>query len=115
MLKGQLYTARIYDQALQTPQCFKCQKWGHTQAACRSKEKCSFCSGEHFSKDCTKQTDTPKCPNCQKTDHHVWEKAKCPVFEKYNQKQLAIRYQLNQRAAQWEYEDRTREDLRVVA
>ena len=45
----------------------------------------------------------------------MWEKAKCPVFEKYNQKQLAIRYQLNQRAAQWEYEDRTREDLRAVA
>ena len=26
VLNGQLYTARIYDQALQTPRCFKCNK-----------------------------------------------------------------------------------------
>ena len=114
VLKGQLYTARIYDRALQTPQCFKCNRWGHTQMACRAKERCGFCSEEHLSKDCAKQ-NTPRCPNCQVVGHCAWEKAKCPVFEKYSQKQLSLRFQLNQKAAQWEHEDRRREGLNPPA
>ena len=112
---GLLYTARIYDRALQTPRCFKCNRWGHTQAACRAREQCGFCSGEHYSKDCNKQNNTQKCPNCQQKDHAAWEKGKCPVFERFSQRQLALRLQLSQRLAQWESEDRARESLNPAA
>ena len=105
--RGLLYTARIYDRALQTPCCFKCNRWGHTQMACRGKEKCGFCSGEHFSKDCNKQINTQKCPNCHE-DHSAWEKDKCLVFEKYRQHQLSLHFHLNQKAMQWESEDRVK-------
>ena len=41
----QAFTVRGY---IPTPlRCYKCQKFGHTAPACRGKQCCSRCNGEH--------------------------------------------------------------------
>ena len=46
--------------------CFKCQRFGHGQLACRGKPTCFRCGGEgHAGTDCAA---TPKCSNCH-CDH----------------------------------------------
>ena len=44
--------------------CFKCQKFGHVSANCKSETKCGHCGGEHSFQDCENKTKTPKCSNC---------------------------------------------------
>ncbi|GBN79623.1 hypothetical protein AVEN_125806-1 [Araneus ventricosus] len=42
--------------------CFKCQRFGHTLTACRSKQNCARCSlPDHDSNNCS--STTPKCSN----------------------------------------------------
>ncbi|GBM85003.1 hypothetical protein AVEN_168907-1, partial [Araneus ventricosus] len=62
--------------------CFKCQKFGHSQQACRSNFKiCAKCSvAGHDSSDCI--SDDIKCRNCE-GDHPTFSRS-CPrwVLEK---------------------------------
>ncbi|GBL87509.1 hypothetical protein AVEN_165130-1 [Araneus ventricosus] len=62
--------------------CFKCQKFGHSQQACRSNsEICAKCSvAGHDSSDCI--SDEIKCRNCE-GDHPAFSKS-CPrwILEK---------------------------------
>ncbi|GBO13770.1 hypothetical protein AVEN_242254-1 [Araneus ventricosus] len=62
--------------------CFKCQKFGHSQQACRSNSKiCAKCSvAGHDSSDCI--SDEIKCRNCE-GDHPAFSKS-CPrwILEK---------------------------------
>jgi hypothetical protein len=45
------------------PQCFKCQKFGHTALKCKMKDPvCKKCAGNHDSRECT--SETIKCSNC---------------------------------------------------
>ena len=46
-----------------SPRCFKCQRYGHTIAVCKQKQRCVRCGEEHSFDDCIKK-DTPKCVNC---------------------------------------------------
>lgn len=43
--------------------CFKCQKYGHIAAACKGKQKCGKCGGEHEDGKCKDGTEL-KCANC---------------------------------------------------
>ncbi|GBN38832.1 hypothetical protein AVEN_265113-1 [Araneus ventricosus] len=62
--------------------CFKCQKFGHSQQACRSNSKiCAKCSvAGHDSSDCI--SDEIKCRNCD--GHHTAFSKSCPrwILEK---------------------------------
>lgn len=47
-----------------TPQCYRCQLFGHTSKTCRSGTPiCRKCAGEHDSRACT--MDIIKCANCK--------------------------------------------------
>ena len=56
--------------------CFTCWRFGHGQLTCRSKVRCSNCSGFHSAKNCT---NSPSCYFCNGT-HKITSK-KCPVFK----------------------------------
>lgn len=46
--------------------CFKCQGYGHVGNYCKDKLVCSFCSGEHDSKECNRKDGDHACPACKK-------------------------------------------------
>ena len=49
-----------------TPQCTRCQHYGHTQRYCNKPYACVKCSGHHQTSVCTKPRDTPaKCVLCE--------------------------------------------------
>src|SRR5579863_5108478 len=65
--------------------CFKCQKYGHSQTACRGRPVCSKCSGtDHDMKDCK---EALKCPSCHgphaahSRDCEAWKSEK--LVQKY--------------------------------
>lgn len=48
------------------PQCFRCQRFGHTKNYCNMDYRCVKCLGNHYYKDCTKtQNVPPVCVNCK--------------------------------------------------
>lgn len=47
------------------PQCFRCQRYGHTRNYCQMEFRCVKCLGNHYYKECTKTPDIPPtCVNC---------------------------------------------------
>jgi hypothetical protein len=58
--------------------CFRCQRFNHTAAKCRSTEvRCVRCGGGHEFKDCDRK-DHPKCANCG--GPHSTAAPICPTF-----------------------------------
>ncbi|GBN80164.1 hypothetical protein AVEN_180796-1 [Araneus ventricosus] len=58
--------------------CFKCQRFGHTITACRSKQICARCSlPDHDSNNCS--STSPKCYNCN-GDHPAFFRS-CPCYK----------------------------------
>lgn len=47
-------------------QCFRCQKWGHSQRYCHGQIKCVKCGENHMTQKCQKKKEeNPKCANCK--------------------------------------------------
>lgn len=72
-------------------QCFRCQKWGHTERYCHGAVKCVKCAGDHLYKKCTRNHDSeepPKCANCGGA--HTANYKKCP------QSPFSVGYELSQ-------------------
>jgi hypothetical protein len=59
-------------------QCYKCQRFGHSAANCRSGPRCVVCSGPHNVKDCT-SSGTNACCNCGGA--HTANYGGCPKFK----------------------------------
>jgi len=60
-----------------TPQCYMCQKFGHTSKTCRSDHSiCRNCAGSHDSRSCN--SDQVKCANCRSNSHKASTKD-CPA------------------------------------
>jgi hypothetical protein len=74
------YEARLYDNALNQKQCFRCGQWGHKQGACTKIERCLQCAGGHGTRTCT--TTTSLCLNCGQK-HHGWQKSACSAYKRY--------------------------------
>ena len=82
VVDAQLFEVRPFERSLQPTQCFKCQQWGHTQGACRRRDRCAQCAGDHASKDCPKERIS--CANCGK-QHRAWQCRECPSYQAYFQ------------------------------
>ncbi|XP_024891611.1 uncharacterized protein LOC112467292 [Temnothorax curvispinosus] len=65
-------------------QCFKCFRFGHIKALCKSKERCIIC-GELAHGNCTRET---KCRNCGGNHRSTWRK--CIEYEKNKNINLAM-------------------------
>ena len=89
-------------------QCYHCQEFGHTAKSliyCKSKDSgatCSFCAGDHASKDCqnkkNNRTNKIKCANCAKSKGTVERNAAtthkasdswCPFHVRETEKMMA--------------------------
>nr|XP_053618124.1 uncharacterized protein LOC128679735 [Plodia interpunctella] len=61
-----------------TIQCFNCCRFGHTRNNCRSKPRCSKCSGEHSGLSCLVTEHV--CVNCSQP--HMATNKLCPEFNR---------------------------------
>ena len=50
-------------QGIKIVRCFKCQKFGHVSANCKSETSCGYCSGRHTFKECPNKDENPLCAN----------------------------------------------------
>lgn len=82
-----LYEGKLWSQECRRVQCFRCWKWGHTQAACNHKDDtCGHCAGNHSTRDCkTKEISTASCAACKQKGHFAWMTSRCQAFEKYTE------------------------------
>lgn len=64
-----------------TGQCFRCQKFGHSQKRCHAEPVCVKCAKNHLTTECTQSNNTKAtCANCGK-DHPASYKG-CTAFPK---------------------------------
>ncbi|KAF2347349.1 hypothetical protein FHG87_021896 [Trinorchestia longiramus] len=59
-------------------QCYRCQRFGHSAAFCRSAPRCVVCSGPHTSNECSKTTGRICC-NCG--GNHTANYGGCPKIK----------------------------------
>ncbi|KAF2347399.1 hypothetical protein FHG87_021847 [Trinorchestia longiramus] len=59
-------------------QCYKCQRFGHSAAFCRSAPRCVVCSGPYTSNECNKTTGR-NCCNCG--GNHTANYGGCPKMK----------------------------------
>lgn len=66
----------------QVGQCYRCQRFGHSQSHCRAQQKCVKCGSDHRAAECPgiKGTDEPTCANCG--GPHVASCRGCPKAPK---------------------------------
>lgn len=58
-------------------QCYRCQKFGHSQSNCTATTKCVKCGKNHCVADCLLlKTESPTCANCN--GQHVASYRGCP-------------------------------------
>ena len=69
------FTVKVY---IPMPvRCFKCQRFGHIAAKCRSNLRCGNCGENHDTKECVPESST-KCCNCG--ENHKASSKECPFF-----------------------------------
>ena len=86
--------------AINVLRCFKCGEFGHKSTDCKNDEKCSLCSGQHRTSDCT--STALKCVNCLKFNkerkmnldvNHAASSSECLVYKKlYDQKKSSLHF-----------------------
>lgn len=98
MLVISLSMCKVLD-LLSVARCFKCSRYGHMAAACKSATlSCPKCSGNHALKDC--DADARNCVNCRDankkfnlhmdTNHAVWDRECTLLKRKIDHKQKIL-------------------------
>jgi hypothetical protein len=82
VIDSQFYEAMAHDRGAKVQLCYKCNHWGHTQAACGKPTQCGRCAGAHPTTACT--SDKISCASCGQR-HRAWQRAVCPTFLTYLQ------------------------------
>ena len=67
-------------QGIKIVRCFKCQKFGHVSANCKSETSCGYCSGRHTFKECPNKDENPQCANCK--SNHSTDSLQCTIYLK---------------------------------
>jgi len=57
--------------------CFKCSRYNHRLADCRSEETCPVCTGKHKLKEITSSQNDYKCINCATCNKYNPSKTIC--------------------------------------
>jgi hypothetical protein len=91
-IKGIWHHVKLWAQALHSPRCFRCNRWGHTQTACASQARCGHCAGPHNTKDCT-QSKKSSCVNCGRR-HKAWNRRDCPIYKVVREEAARLRFSL---------------------
>jgi hypothetical protein len=104
------YEARLYSHGNQVKQCFNCNQWGHTQAACGKQARCGECAGSHQTKDCSRQRVS--CCNCGRA-HRAGQKKECRTYQAYFDGILARRAALYAQTASIRQRDTSQATLRA--
>ena len=91
-IKGAWYSVKLWSPTLQTPRCFRCNRWGHTQSTCAVQPACGHCAGTHDTRNCH-QTTKERCTNCGKA-HKAWNRVKCTVYKLAKESAARLRYAL---------------------
>ncbi|XP_051166504.1 uncharacterized protein LOC127284850 [Leptopilina boulardi] len=58
--------------------CFKCQRYRHVKARCRSGFRCEFCGERHEAEECENGLRNSKCCNCGGA--HPSSSTTCPIY-----------------------------------
>ena len=82
VIDAQLFEARFFETAFRKTQCYKCQQWGHTQAACVKPARCGNCAGPHNTRDCPGERIS--CANCG-DGHKTWNLDRCRAYQRYHE------------------------------
>lgn len=61
-------------------QCFRCWSFGHTSLNCSNSARCPKCALHHPETSLTDFKNSPKCPNCNQTDHQAGSN-RCPILK----------------------------------
>lgn len=86
--------------AINVLRCFKCGEFGHKSMECKNNEKCSRCSLDHKTSECT--SDVLKCINCVNINktrklnlevNHAAFSSECAVYKKLlNKKKNSLNF-----------------------
>ncbi|GBP52034.1 Nucleic-acid-binding protein from transposon X-element [Eumeta japonica] len=69
------------ERARGSPQCHRCQAFGHSSANCHSPQRCIRCGEGHIAADYPRPRDQgPTCANCK--NQHPASDRRCPVFRR---------------------------------
>lgn len=72
-------------QRRETPQCTRCQRYGHTKTYCFRDPRCVKCGQDHLTKSCVKPRDTDAtCALCN--GNHPSNYKGCEIYKKIQQK-----------------------------
>ena len=76
-------------------QCYKCQRYNHSERSCHANPRCVKCAGPHVTRQCTKALTTKdlKCVNCM--GNHTANYRGCPVYLQHKGKKLPTTVQNN--------------------
>jgi hypothetical protein len=91
-IKGVWYNTKLWSHALQTPRCFRCNQWCHTQSTCAAQPVCGHCAGNHDTRNCHQTTKT-RCSNCGKA-HKAWDRGVCAVYKVAKESAARLRHAL---------------------
>lgn len=79
-----IVTVELRRKSNNTPQCHRCQRYGHTKNYCSLEPRCVRCLGKHLYNQCDKKkNEPPVCTNCG--ENHPANYRGCRIYQESTQ------------------------------